>query len=197
MAPDAVFRLLQALILVGFVANRAYYNRKLPAPEQDTLEKQDQGGLGRLAELLALPALLGTAAYVANPAWMEWSAVNWPAWVRWIGVGLALAGFALLRWSHQALGRNWSDRPRITRRQQLVTEGPYRRIRHPIYTAFLLILGSSLFVSANWFIGALWIAMTGLDVRSRIAFEEDRMLARFGDEYRVYKARTGGLFPRI
>jgi protein-S-isoprenylcysteine O-methyltransferase Ste14 len=197
MAPDAVFRLLQALILVGFVANRAYYNRRLPAAEQETLEKQEQRGLGRLAELLALPALLGTAAYVANPAWMDWSAVNWPAWARWAGVGLALAGFALLRWSHQALGENWSDRPRITQGQQLVTEGPYRRIRHPIYTAFLLILGSSLFVSANWFIGALWLAMTGLDVRSRIAFEEDRMLARFGDEYRSYKARTSSLIPWI
>jgi len=71
MPPEVVFRLLQALILVGFVANRAYYNRKLPAPEQDTLEKQEPSGLGRLAELLALPALLGTAAYVANPAWMS------------------------------------------------------------------------------------------------------------------------------
>jgi len=69
MSPESVFRLLQALIRVGFVANRAYYNRKLPAPEQDTLEKQEQGGMGRLAELLALPALPGTAAYVANPAW--------------------------------------------------------------------------------------------------------------------------------
>ena len=39
--------------------------------------------------------------------------------------------------------------------------------------------------------------MTGLDVRSRIAFEEDRMLAHFGDKYRSYKARTGGLFPKI
>ena len=52
MARDAVFRLLQALVLVGFEANRAYFNRKLPAPEQDTLEQQDRGGLGRLAELL-------------------------------------------------------------------------------------------------------------------------------------------------
>ena len=197
MTPDAVFRLLQALILIGFVANRAYYNRKLPAPEHDRLEKQEQGGLGWLAELLALPALLGTAAHVANPAWMEWSALDWPSWARWGGLGLALAGFALLRWSHQALGKNWSDRPRITQGQQLVTEGPYSRIRHPIYAAFLLILGSSLFVSANWFIGSLWIAMTGLDVRSRIGFEEDRMRARFGEEYLSYKARTGALFPKI
>jgi len=85
MSPETVFRLLQALILVGFVANRAYYNRKLPAPEQDTLEKQEQGGMGRLAELLALPALLATAAYVANPAWMSGrespsrKTVCWPA----------------------------------------------------------------------------------------------------------------------
>jgi len=76
MVPDAVFRLLQALILVGFVANRAYYNRRLPAPEQDTLEQQDRGGLGRLAELLALP---GTGAYVAKPAWIPTSGSKGPA----------------------------------------------------------------------------------------------------------------------
>jgi protein-S-isoprenylcysteine O-methyltransferase Ste14 len=150
-----------------------------------------------LAELLALPALLATTAYIANPAWMQWSTVGWPSWLRWAGVALAVAGFGLLGWSHRALGRNWSDQPRITRGQRLVSDGPYRRIRHPIYTAFLLILSSSLFISGSWLVGGLWIVITGLEIRSRIGFEEDRMLARFGDEYRAYKAKTGGLIPRF
>jgi protein-S-isoprenylcysteine O-methyltransferase Ste14 len=197
MAQEGFFRFLQALVLFGFVANRAYYNRKFPAPEQETLEKQAQTGLGKLAELLALPALLATTAYIANPAWMQWSTVGWPSWLRWAGVALAVAGFGLLGWSHRALGRNWSDQPRITRGQRLVSDGPYRRIRHPIYTAFLLILSSSLFISGSWLVGGLWIVITGLEIRSRIGFEEDRMLARFGDEYRAYKAKTGGLIPRF
>jgi protein-S-isoprenylcysteine O-methyltransferase Ste14 len=56
--------------------------------------------------------------------------------------------------------------------QSLIVSGPYRFIRHPIYMAFLLILGATLFISANWFLGLTWIAMTALEVASRIGFEE-------------------------
>ena len=79
------------------------------------------------------------------------------------------------------------------RKQKFVSDGPYRRIRHPIYMAFLMILGSTLFISANWFIGLAWIGMTA----SRIRFEEEIMVERFGDEYLEYMRGTGGLFSRL
>lgn len=79
----------------------------------------------------------------------------------------------------------------------MITGGPYRWIRHPIYAAFLLILGSPLLISANWFVGGLWIAMTGLDIASRIRTEEAMMLGQFGEQYQAYMRRTGRLFPRI
>jgi protein-S-isoprenylcysteine O-methyltransferase Ste14 len=79
----------------------------------------------------------------------------------------------------------------------LVTSGPYRRIRHPIYTAFLLILGAPLLLSANWLIGGAWLAMTILEVTTRIRIEEAMMLSRFGDQYRAYMATTGRLLPRV
>jgi protein-S-isoprenylcysteine O-methyltransferase Ste14 len=75
--------------------------------------------------------------------------------------------------------------------------GPYRWIRHPIYTSFLLILGSTLLITANWFIGSLWLAVTALDVRSRIKFEEGRLEARFGATYDSYRRSTGSLLPRL
>jgi protein-S-isoprenylcysteine O-methyltransferase Ste14 len=79
----------------------------------------------------------------------------------------------------------------------LVTSGPYRFIRHPIYTAFLLILGSTLLISANWLIGLAWISMTVLEVASRIGFEEQLMLEYFGDQYLEYSKRTGRLLPKF
>jgi protein-S-isoprenylcysteine O-methyltransferase Ste14 len=81
--------------------------------------------------------------------------------------------------------------------QSLVTSGPYRFIRHPIYTAFLFILGSTLFISANWLIGTAWIGMTVLEVASRVGFEEQLMLEYFGDQYRDYMKRTGRLLPKL
>jgi protein-S-isoprenylcysteine O-methyltransferase Ste14 len=95
------------------------------------------------------------------------------------------------------LGKNWSDAPKLVEDQRMIASGPYRWIRHPIYAAFLLILGSLSLVSANWFLGGLWIATTGLDVVSRIRTEETMMLARFGEPYRDYLRRTGRLLPRV
>ena len=128
---------------------------------------------------------------------MSWSALPLPLWLRWLGVGVALSGFTLLQWAQQSLGKNWSDEPRLVEGQEMISSGPYRWIRHPIYAAFLLILGSLLLISANWFIGALWLGMTGLDVASRMRTEESMMVGQFGEQYRAYMRRTGRLFPRL
>jgi protein-S-isoprenylcysteine O-methyltransferase Ste14 len=81
--------------------------------------------------------------------------------------------------------------------QAFVHGGPYTRIRHPMYTAFLMILGASLVISANWLVGGLWIVVTWIDIRARISFEEDRLQRKFGEAYRIYTDRTGALLPRI
>ena len=197
MTSEGLLRIVQALVFVAFVLHRAYYNRKYPPAEKETVEEQARGGPGRIAHLLALPALVSLALFLIYPKWMAWSAIPLANWIRWAGVLVAVLGFALLQWSHQALGQNWSDQPRITLTQSLVTSGPYRWIRHPIYTSFLMILGSSLLISSNWFIGSIWLAMTAIDIRSRIDFEEAKLLTRFGETYDSYKRETGGLLPRL
>jgi protein-S-isoprenylcysteine O-methyltransferase Ste14 len=117
--------------------------------------------------------------------------------LRWLGVAIALGGFVLLHWSQQTLGKNWSDAPKLLKDQKLVITGPYRWMRHPIYAAFLLILGSLFLISANWFIGGMWIGMTSLDITSRVKTEEAMMIGQFGDQYRAYMRKTGRLFPRL
>ena len=110
---------------------------------------------------------------------------------------MSLVGFALLQWAQVTLGRSWSDTPRMMKEQALITSGPYQFIRHPIYTAFILILGSTLFISSNWTIGLTWAGMTVLDIASRIGFEESLMLEYFGEQYREYMTKTGRLLPRL
>jgi protein-S-isoprenylcysteine O-methyltransferase Ste14 len=193
---DDMFRVLLALLIGGFVAHRGYYSRKLAPPPGATVVERKESAAEKVLGLLALSALLSTAAYCLRPARMAWAGLPLPRPVRWLGVGTAAAGFALLQRSQQTLARNWSDTPRIMADQKLVTEGPYRHVRHPIYAAFLLILGSPLLLSANWFVGGTWLAMTALDVALRMRDEEAMMLARFGEPYRAYMERTGRLLPR-
>ncbi len=192
----AIFRILLPLLIIAFALHRGYYVRKY-GPEQHTLKKREEGLLSRIAGILGLLGFVVALIYALNPDWLSGASLPFAMWLRWAGVGIALLGFGLLQWAQTTLGRNWSDTPRMMKEQALVTSGPYQFIRHPIYSAFLLIFSSLLFVSANWLIGLAWIGMAVLEIATRIAYEEHLMLEYFGDEYREYMRRTGRLIPRL
>ena len=193
---ESVFSIILPGLIIAFVTHRGYYIRK-HGKEENTLKKRAEGWVSKLAGILGLAGFVAILAYVIQPDWLSWATLSLPLWLRWTGVGIALLGFALLQWAQNTLGKSWSDTPRMIREQPLVTSGPYQFIRHPIYAAFILILGSTLLVSANWFIGLTWIGMTALEIASRIGFEEALMLEYFGEQYREYMKRTGRLLPRL
>jgi protein-S-isoprenylcysteine O-methyltransferase Ste14 len=111
-------------------------------------------------------------------------------------IAITLAGMCFAVWARVHLGRNWSSAPTIKEGHQLIRGGPYRFVRHPIYTGILLALVGT--VLANGKVrGALavvliWFAWT---VKSRM--EEEFMMRTFGAEYEEYRRTTGGLIPRI
>jgi protein-S-isoprenylcysteine O-methyltransferase Ste14 len=197
MQNENIFRIILPVLIVAFIAHRGYYTRRSARPEKDTLKKREEGLITKLAESLSLLGFMAMLIYVLKPNWLAWASLSFPLWLRWTGVGIALAGFALLQWAQITLGRSWSDTPRMMKGQALITSGPYQFIRHPIYTAFILILGSTFFISANWLIGLTWAGMTVLDITSRIGFEESLMVEYFGDQYREYLKKTGRLLPKL
>jgi protein-S-isoprenylcysteine O-methyltransferase Ste14 len=196
METETIFRIILPLLMITFVAHRGYYVRK-HGKEQDTLKKREEGSVTKLAGILGVMGFISILVYVINPNLLAWASLSLPLWSRWAGVSIALLGFALLQWAQNTLGKNWSDTPRMIKEQTLITSGPYQSIRHPIYTAFLLIMGSTLHISANWLIGFSWVGMTVLEIASRIGFEESLMLEYFGDQYRDYMKKTGRLLPRF
>jgi protein-S-isoprenylcysteine O-methyltransferase Ste14 len=191
------FRAILPVLILAFVAHRGYYVKKHSKLEVDALKKREEGVASKFAGLLGLIGFVSVIVYVINPGWLAWANLRLPMWLRWIGILIALAGFSLLQWSQNSLGRSWSDIPRMLKGQILITNGPYRVIRHPIYTAFILILGSTLLISDNGLVGLLWIGMTVLEIVSRIRFEEGLMLEYFGDQYREYINRTDRLIPKL
>jgi protein-S-isoprenylcysteine O-methyltransferase Ste14 len=196
METETIFRMILPLLLIAFAVHRGYYVRRHGA-ETNTLKKREEGLPSKIAGLLGLAGFVTVLAYALSPNWLDWASLSFPNWLRWAGLGVALAGFALLQWAQTTLGKSWSDTPRMIKEQAFITGGPYRFIRHPIYMAFLLILGSTLLISANWLIGLAWIGMTVLEIASRIGFEEALMLEYFGDQYRDYMQRTGRLLPKF
>jgi protein-S-isoprenylcysteine O-methyltransferase Ste14 len=146
--------------------------------------------------LMGLVSMIGGIAYLVHPPSMAWSAVPLPPWLRWTGVGLGLCAEGLFLWTLRNLGRNLTDTV-VTRKQHtLVTTGPYRWVRHPFYcSAALLTLAASL-VMANVFLFCTGGTVILL-LHSRTRKEEENLVARFGDEYRQYMARTGRFLPRL
>ena len=197
METETIFRILLPVLIVAFAAHRGYYVKNHSKPEDDTLKTREEGTISKVAGLLGLLGFISVVAYAIHPNWIAFADLAFPGWLRWAGVGIALAGFALLQWAQVTLANSWSDTPRMLKEQSLITSGPYRLIRHPIYTAFIFILSSTLLISSNWLIGLGWGGMTILETVSRIGFEESLMIEYFGDQYRDYMKKTGRLLPKV
>ena len=198
MSDELLFRLALLILLVSFVLHRGYTSRKNSPSANSIVKKRDESGIAnRITTLLSLIALVSSAIYIFIPSWISWATLSMPNWLRWIGIPIAVLGFLLIESAQRALGSNWSDTPVLTKEQTLSIDGPYKKMRHPIYTAFVLILSAPLLLSANWLPGLSWILSTLLDVNSRAAYEEGILLERFGEEYKNYLKSSGRFLPRI
>ncbi|MDD3531112.1 MAG: isoprenylcysteine carboxylmethyltransferase family protein [Candidatus Pacebacteria bacterium] len=112
-----------------------------------------------------------------------------------IGVALSIIGVGIAIWARIYLGRNWGAPRSLHEGHELVTSGPYRYVRHPIYTGVLLaLLGAAVVQGPVWFIPFAYFVF--YFIRS-IRIEEGHMLERFPSEYPVYRARTKRLVPFI
>ena len=130
-------------------------------------------------------------------SWIDAFHLPFPLRVRWLGAWLIFVGDLLFIWSHKALGKNWSPILEIRKGHTLVTDVPYRFVRHPMYAAIFLIgIGVSI-LSANWIVTLSYIMPTTILYIVRVSDEEEMMIEQFGDEYREYMARTGRLMPKL
>jgi protein-S-isoprenylcysteine O-methyltransferase Ste14 len=113
-----------------------------------------------------------------------------------IGLALCIAGVGLAIWSRYLLGRNWSAAVQLKDDHALVTAGPYRVVRHPIYSGFLLLfLGNALMVG-DWR-GLLAVAIVFASFWVKLRTEERWLAEHFGPRYLDYRDRTKALVPGV
>jgi protein-S-isoprenylcysteine O-methyltransferase Ste14 len=117
-------------------------------------------------------------------------------WTKGVGLALAAAGAMLACWSRHILGRNWSSVVQLKQDHELIESGPYRYIRHPIYTGLLLaFLGTALKVG-DWR-GLLAVAIVLASFWRKLGVEERWLSEEFGAAYAAYRRRTKALVPGV
>ena len=195
MANETSFRAAAALVVVAFLAIRLYFR-----VQTRTLRHPLDGSQDLRAMRLFLPVLgilgLSLLVWLTNPGWLQATALWLPAWARWSGAGLAVAGLVLLAWAHQTLGTRFSGALKLQAQHQLITHGPYQWVRHPIYTAIMLVAAGIGLISANGLILALPLAFAVFFVL-RVPREEAMLTSAFGGQYQAYQQRTGRFIPRL
>ena len=110
---------------------------------------------------------------------------------------MTAAALIMFRLTHKALGKMWSVSLQLKQDHKLITTGIYRRLRHPMYTAFWLMALAQALLLPNWIAGPAGLVGFGFLFFSRVGPEERLMEQAFGDEYRDYKARTKRVIPFI
>ncbi len=188
----------RSIIVAGFLVALPFglYFR-LRSHTDERLDRRQEGWFVLLTlRPLAAICMASLLAYLINPNWMAWSAVDLPGWARWTGVVFGVAASGLIVWTFRTLGHNLTDTVVTRRDATLITRGPYRWVRHPFYVAFALAVIANSLVTANVFLavtGALAFAVIVI----RTPIEEQKLLDAFGREYETYRRNTGKFVPRF
>lgn len=132
----------------------------------------------------------------AQPGWTAWSKIGLAEGLRWAGVGLGLLSIFGVYWLFSNISSNITPTSATRKEHKLITSGPYRWIRHPLYTFGLTGFVYLGLMADNWFIILLGVlAFTVMVIRT--PKEEASLIEKFGDEYRNYMKTTGAFLPKL
>ncbi|NHJ14036.1 MAG: isoprenylcysteine carboxylmethyltransferase family protein [Candidatus Thorarchaeota archaeon] len=195
MDEELMFKILFISIYAAFAGVRIYYRSQ-------NLGRTSEKEHSQIAKsFIALTiAILGYFAsiilWILLPEVIILFQLALPAFIRWLGVTLSVIGIVFIFWIHHTLGRQYSAKLEIQEQHQLITAGPYSRIRHPMYAVFILFSLSVSLISANLLL-ILFAIFLSIPFHWITRIEETLLIDQFGDEYLEYMKHTGRFLPPI
>ncbi|MEM8955263.1 MAG: isoprenylcysteine carboxylmethyltransferase family protein [Verrucomicrobiota bacterium] len=134
--------------------------------------------------------------YVFAPRAVVWSKMGLPDWVRIVGMVLGVLMLGAIWSLYVSIGKNVSATGSTRRHHELITNGPYQWIRHPLYTFGVILFFGLGLTADSWFIIVLGV-FAFLLMAARIPREEANLIAAFGSDYERYREKTGKFLPRF
>ena len=205
MSNELTFRVIFSVLWIIFIANLLWVRYSARArPERHTPDRaaRRQCQFHVLALAIFGPFWFGgIILYMVLPSWIAFLSIPLPDWFRFVMAGVTALSIPFTIWGYRTIGKNWVhalDPLQFREREEenLVTTGPYRYVRNPIYLgAFTLIIALAL-LAANWLLLLPAFFLVSL-IYGQIDGEEVMLMERFGDEYREYMKRTPRIIPRL
>ena len=201
MESEFAFRIAFLVSYILLIVIRGFYTKKTPwarKSRRERLEDIKREGLPSVILLLGMfwVQMIVALFYVLDVQLMSWSYFLLPLEIRVLGVFLGIVSIPYVLWVHRTLASSFSATLEVYEDHQLVTAGPYARVRHPLYSAHTLFNAGMVLVSANWIL-LLFLIIAIPYTYWRLSKEEEMLIEQFGDQYREYIKRTGRLFPKL
>jgi protein-S-isoprenylcysteine O-methyltransferase Ste14 len=189
MIGEFIMRVVDVVILVCWVAFWAYWLIASAGAKPGRTNWTRFAGIRVGVILLVL--LLVRGRVLKGPA----ATTTSNPWLLGIGLAVFLLGLALAIWARVYLGRNWGTPMSQKDDPELVTAGPYHRVRHPIYSGIILaMIGTTIAVSLYWLVA---VVVIGAYFLYSAVVEERSMTRLFPDSYPEYKRSTKMLVPFV
>src|SRR5258706_15690379 len=187
------WNLVFLVCFIVYVVIRGVFKQRTKA-NVSALRRVD--ALEKTLMIIVIPGgLLLPVVYLFTP-WLAFADYRLPTFAPWCGTVLMIAALWLFWRSHIDLGLNWSQTLELRQGHQLVKQGVYRSIRHPMYASIWLWCLAQGLMLENWLAGWYAFVAFALMYFVRTPREEQMMCESFGQEYRDYMRQTGRLFPR-
>lgn len=196
MTAEGSFRIaVVAILLLSVLVTLTFRIRA--ASSGENISRRSEGLLfAILLRALGLGLFVSTLTWIVSPEMISWGAVPLHFVVRWTGAVMGVFCSLLMAWTLSSLGKNLTDTVVTRANATLITNGPYRWVRHPFYVTSALLMMSVSIAAANILIAVLSVlVMTMLAIRTPL--EERRLIETFGQSYIDYMNTTGRFLPRL
>jgi protein-S-isoprenylcysteine O-methyltransferase Ste14 len=191
---ELIFKLIFVILFIIYVLIRVPFDKQYK--QQEKIKTVNSVKEKLLLFLLSLGLILIPIVWLFTPFLVGFD-IKLPVWARLLGIVISILSLFYFWWIHKTLGVNWSPTLEIRKGHQLIKAGPYKRIRHPMYSQIWLWTIAQFLIISNIFAGLSGILAWTILYFIRVPSEEKMMIEIFGDEYIEYMKQTGRVFPKL
>lgn len=191
---EPVFKILFIMLWIIYTLIRVPFDKGYKVSER--INKLNLPSEKFLIVLLFIGLMLAPFTWVLTPI-IDRFHINFPLWLRLLGVALSIISLPYFWWIHKTLGQNWSPSLEIRKGHELIKTGPYKNIRHPMYLQILIWATGQALITSNVIASSFGLIAWTFLYFIRVPKEEKMMKETFGDKYIDYMKQTGKIFPKL